>query len=196
MKGKKIGYIRVSTPNQNPSRQLVGIEIDKVFLEKVSGKTMHRPELESMIEYCREDDVIFVHSMDRLARNLIDLRKIIDKFLEKNVSITFIKENLTFTGNESPMATFLLNVMGAFGEFERQIIRERQLEGIAIAKQKGKYMGRKRALNSEQIEEIKKMLEIGHYKVDIAKRFNITKQTLFNYLHREGITVKKQRINI
>ena len=102
--GKKIGYVRVSSFDQNPERQLEGIELDKKFIEKASGKNTNRPKLEEMIDYVREGDVLIVHSMDRLARNLDDLRRIVFSLTEKHVSVQFLKENLTFTGEDSPMS--------------------------------------------------------------------------------------------
>jgi len=110
MKGQNIGYIRVSTVEQNTNR----------------------PELDSMLQFVREGDTVFVHSMDRLARNLDDLRHLVQKLTANKIRIQFVKESLTFTGDDSPMANLLLSVMGAFAEFERALIRERQLEGLLL----------------------------------------------------------------
>src|SRR4051812_43286561 len=93
----------------------------------------------------RESDTVVVHSMDRLARNLDDLRRIVRALADRGIRVEFVKEGLTFTGEDAPMATLLLSVMGAFAEFERALIRERQREGVALAKQRGAYRGRKRA---------------------------------------------------
>ena len=134
MKGQRIGYIRVSSIDQNPDRQLEGVEIDRVFIDKVSAKDVSRPELQNLLSFAREGDTIVVHSMDRLARNLDDLRSIVKSQTEKGIQIEFIKEGLTFSGEDSPMATLLLSVMGAFAEFERALIKERQREGIELAK--------------------------------------------------------------
>jgi DNA invertase Pin-like site-specific DNA recombinase len=141
MSGKKIGYIRVSSFEQNPERQLEGIIVDKKFIDKVSGKNTARPQLESMIDYAREGDTIIVHSMDRLARNLDDLRKLVVQLTNKKIRIEFVKEALTFTGEDSPISKLILSVMGAFAEFERALIKERQTEGIALAKKNGAYKG-------------------------------------------------------
>lgn len=151
MKSQRIGYIRVSTEEQNTERQLDGVSLDRVFTDKASGGTAHRPALEELLAYIREGDTLIVHSMDRLARNLDDLRRIVGDLTSRGVRIEFVKEGLAFTGDDSPMATLLLSVMGAFAEFERALIRERQREGIAIAKQKGVYKGRKRSLTGEQV---------------------------------------------
>lgn len=193
-KGKKIAYIRVSSVDQNPARQIEALkDVDKIFEERISGVAINRPQLELLLDYCREEDEIIVHSIDRLARNLDHLRKLIDKFIKKGCSVTFIKEKLTFNGSESPMSMFLLSVMGAFGEFERKMLKERQLEGIAAAKKRGVYLGRKKALDRDQIEQMKEMAEKGYYRIDIAKKLKISKQTLYNYLHKEGIGVKYEK---
>ena len=104
---------------------------------RASGKDTQRPELERLLAFAREGDTVVVHSMDRLARNLDDLRLIVQKLTKRGVRIEFVKENLTFTGEDSPLANLMLSVMGAFAEFERALIRERQREGIALAKQRG-----------------------------------------------------------
>ena len=126
MHGQRIGYIRVSTLDQNPDRQLEGVQVSKVFIDKASGKDTQRPQLEALLSYVREGDTLVVHSMDRLARNLDDLRRMVQKLTGRGVRIEFVKESLAFTGEDSPMANLLLSVMGAFAEFERALIRERQ----------------------------------------------------------------------
>ena len=130
LKGQRIGYVRVSSFDQNPERQLDRIELDKVFTDKASGKDTLRPELDALQSFVREGDTVVVHSMDRLARNLDDLRHLVQQLIKRGVCITFIKESLTFTGEDSPMANLMLSVMGAFAEFERALIHERQ-RGIA-----------------------------------------------------------------
>jgi DNA invertase Pin-like site-specific DNA recombinase len=137
MAGQRIGYIRVSTLDQQIERQLDGIALDETFTDKASGKDAKRPQLEQLLRFARTGDTVLVHSMDRLARNLDDLRRIVHILTGKGVRIEFVKEQLTFTGEDSPMANLLLSVMGAFAEFERALIHERQREGIALAKQRG-----------------------------------------------------------
>jgi DNA invertase Pin-like site-specific DNA recombinase len=185
MKGKKIGYIRVSSLDQNFERQLEGVKLDKYFIEKASGKDTARPQLEAMLNYAGDGDVIIIHSMDRLARNLDDLRKIVKQLTSQKVKIKFIKENLIFTGEDGAMSNILLSVMGAFAEFERSLIRERQREGIAIAKKKGLYKGRKPSLSNEQIEELKIRVQNGDRKSDIAKDLKISRETLYQYLRKK-----------
>ena len=182
--GKRIGYIRVSTVDQNPERQLEGIELDKKFTDYASGNTIKRPQLDLMLEYAREDDLIIVHSMDRLARNVKDLRKTIDDLVDKGIKIQFMKENLTFTGKDSPMANLMLMLIGSIAEFELSLIRERQLEGIAIAQKAGKFKGSKHKLDSQKIELLKKRMESRDTKSKIASEFGISRFTLYRYLER------------
>lgn len=182
MTGKTIGYIRVSSIDQNIDRQKQDMIVDKLFIDKCSGKTIERPELRAMLDYIRDGDTIKVHSLDRMARNLDDLRKIVKTIISQKAKIHFIKENLSFSGDDSPMSNLLLSVMGAFAEFERSLIRERQLEGIAIAKAKGLYKGRSTILTAEQIQSIKGDITLGIPKTVIAKRMKISRATLYNAL--------------
>ena len=184
MSGKKIGYIRVSSLDQNHARQLEDIELDKCFIDKASGKDVNRPQLQEMLNYVRDGDEIIVHSMDRLARNLDDLRKIVNNLTKQKIKIQFLKEGLVFSGDESAMSKLLLSVMGAFAEFERSLILERQREGIAIAKKKGLYKGRKPSLNFDQIRELKERVNNGEKKTNIAKDFGISRETLYQYLKK------------
>ena len=140
----------ISTFGQNPGRQLEGLTLDKVFVEHASGKDTHRPQLALLLDYVRDGDQVFVHSMDRLARNLEDLRSIVLKLNSKKVPIQFLQENLRFNAEEGPLATLLLSIMGAFAEFERALIKERQREGIELAKKRGAYKGRKPVLSQDQ----------------------------------------------
>src|SRR3982750_3276347 len=158
MLGQRIGYIRVSSLDQQVARQLEGIEVDKAFTDKASGKDTKRPQLELLLSFVRAGDTVIVHSMDRLARNLDDLRRIVQTLTGRGVRIEFVKEHLSFTGEDSPMASLLLSVMGAFAEFERALIKERQREGIALAKRRGAYRGRKKALSQEVIAKLRERL--------------------------------------
>lgn len=186
MKSHKIGYIRVSSYDQNISRQLEGIDLDKVFIDKASGKDTNRPELENLKQFVREGDVVIVHSMDRLARNLDDLRQTVRSLTGKGVKIQFIKENLIFSGEDSPLANLLLSVMGAFAEFERALIRERQHEGIALAKQRGAYKGRKKGLTDNQVLIINQRVNSGEKKAKIARDLGVSRETLYKYLRGTG----------
>ena len=181
-RGKTVGYIRVSSFEQNTDRQLEGIHIDKLFTEKVSGKNTDRPKLQALLEYVREGDTVIVHSLDRLARNLDDLRGIVQTLTGKGVKVQFLKEGLLFSGEENPMSRLLLSVMGAFAEFERELILERQREGIAIAKQKGLYKGRTPSLNPTQIKEIRARAEAGENKALLAREYKVSRETIYNHL--------------
>ena len=169
MAGKIIGYIRVSSEDQNPERQLEGIKVDKLFIDKASGKDSNRPELNSLLNYARDGDTVIVHSMDRLARNLDDLRRLVNDLTDKEVRLHFTKENLIFTGEDNPMSKLMLSIMGAVAEFERAIIRERQKEGIKIARNKGLYKGKPKSLNQTQIDMIKEKIKQGISKVRLLK---------------------------
>ena len=182
MTGLRIGYIRVSSIDQNPERQLEGVALDKTFTDKASAKDVNRPQLMEMLDFVREGDVIIVHSMDRLARNLEDLRHLVQNQTQRGIRIEFVKEGLSFSGDDSPMATLLLSVMGAFAEFERALLKERQREGIALAKKRGVYKGRKRALDQEQIIELKQRAEAGEKKAALAREFGISRDTVYQYL--------------
>jgi DNA invertase Pin-like site-specific DNA recombinase len=176
----------VSALDQKEVRQLDGLELDKRFTDKVSGKDRNRPQLEQMIEFVREGDTVFCHSMDRLARNLDDLRLLVKKLTGKSVKVCFVKENLTFTGEDSPMANLLLSVMGAIAEFERELIKERQREGIAIAKRCGAYAGRKRTLTAAQAVVLLERIAAGESKTKLASELGVSRNTIYMYVSRGG----------
>ncbi len=186
-KGKKIGYVRVSTFDQNPERQLENLELDKIYTDHASGKDLNRPKLAELIDYVRDGDIVVVHSMDRLARNLDDLRRLVDEFTKKLVKVQFIKENLIFSGDDSAMSTLLLSIMGAFAEFERKLIRERQMEGIALAKKRGVYKGRKKCLNTEEVKTLLSKVTAGEKKSNIARDFGISRETLYQYIRQNAV---------
>ncbi len=173
MKGQHIGYIRVSSVEQNTDRQLEGVEIDRIFTDKASGKDTRRPALEELLRFVRDGDTVLVHSIDRLARNLPDLRRLVEDLTGRGIQLRFVKENLTFSGDDSPMSTLLLSVMGAFAEFERALIRERQAEGIAAAKRRGIYKGRKHALSREQVQELRERAGNGEKKSALARAWDL-----------------------
>jgi len=179
---KRVGYVRVSTVDQNTERQLDGVDLDKVFTDKASGKDTARPQLQAALDYLREGDLLLVHSMDRLARSVDDLRRIVLDLTKKGVHVQFIKESLTFTGEDSPMSNLLLSLLGAVAEFERSMIRERQREGIALAKKAGVYKGRKPSLTPIQVTEIRKRVAAGEKKAGLAAEFRISRQTLYTAL--------------
>jgi len=179
--GQRIGYVRVSSLDQNPDRQLEQIAVDRTFTDKASGKDVARPQLDALLRFAREGDTVVVHSMDRLARNLDDLRRLVKELTGRGIRVAFVKEGLTFTGEDAPMATLLLSVMGAFAEFERALIRERQREGIALAKRRGAYRGRKKALSGEQRAELRARVATGEGKATVARAYGISRETLYQY---------------
>ena len=185
MKGQRIGYARVSSFDQNLDRQLVDANVKKVFTDKASGKDTQRPELDRLLAFVREGDTVVVHSMDRLARNLDDLRRLVQMLTKRGVRIEFVKESLTFVGEDSPMANLMLSVMGAFAEFERALIRERQREGIALAQKRGAYRGRKRALSLDQVVDLRKRIVAGEQKAKLARELGISRETLYQSLRNK-----------
>jgi len=185
--GQLVGYLRVSSLDQKELRQLEGITLDKRFVDKASGKDLHRPQLELLTGYVREGDTVICHSMDRLARNLDDLRKVVLGLTDRGVHVRFEKENLTFTGEDSPMSHLLLSVMGAFAQFERDLIRERQREGIALAKlREGAYVGRKHSLTPAQAKELRRRVASGESRTALAGELGISRQTLYRYAAGAG----------
>lgn len=188
MAGQRIGYVRVSTLDQNEQRQLEGEVLDRVFTDKASGRDANRPELAELLRFARDGDTVVVHSMDRLARNLDDLRSLVRTLTGRAVRVEFVKEHLVFTGEDSPMANLLLSVMGAFAEFERSLIGERQREGIALAKQRGAYKGRKRTLTPEQMTELAARATAGTPKSELARQYGLSRETVYQYLRRHAAT--------
>lgn len=177
---KRIGYRRVSSVGQNTERQLDAVDVDKMFTDYASGKDAHRPELAKALDYMREGDTLVVHSLDRLGRNLEDLRRIVRELTAEGVTVEFVRQGLRFTGDDSKMSNLLLSMLGAVAEFEREMIRERQLEGIAIAKKAGKYRGRKPALDDAQAEELTRRLEAGEPVAALAREYGVSRQTVYN----------------
>ena len=184
MAGQDVGYVRVSTIAQNTARQLDGVKLDRTFEDRTSGKDIDRPKLAACIAHLRDGYTLHVHSMDRLARNLDALRKIVKELTHRGVIVRFHKEGLTFTGDASPMSNLLLSMLGAVAEFERSIILERQKEGIAVAQREGKYKGRKPALTTERIQELTARAIAGAKKTDLAREFGISRETVYAYLGR------------
>jgi DNA invertase Pin-like site-specific DNA recombinase len=179
-----IAYRRVSSIGQKTDRQLDGLVFDKEFLDKVSAGTTNRPGLKACLDFIREGDTLHVHSIDRLCRNLSDLQKIVTDLNEKGIAIHFHKENLVFTGKNNAMNKLTMQLLGAVAEFEKALINERQLEGIAKAKAGGKHLGRSAALTTEQVEEILKRKEAGEQVVDLAGEFAVSRQTIYQSIKR------------
>ena len=183
-----INYIRVSSIEQNTGRQLKDVACDRVYEEKISGKDTNRPQLQAMLSNIRTNDVINIHQRSRLARNTRDLLNLVEEITSKGATIIFHKENLTFKGNEKqdPYQKMMMVMLGAVAELERAILLERQREGIAIAKAKGKYKGGKNKLSSEQITELNNKHNQGMPISRIAKQFKITRPTVYSYLKKDS----------
>jgi DNA invertase Pin-like site-specific DNA recombinase len=180
----RVGYKRVSTLEQNTQRQLDGVTLDKTFEDKLSGKDRERPQLQAAINFVREGDTLVIHSLDRLARNLVDLCQIVQELNAKGVTVSFQKEQLTFAaGKDDPFATLQMQMLASFAQFERSLLLQRQREGIAIAKHAGKYKGRKQTLTPAQVEELRARAALGAVsKADLAEEYHISRQTLYVYL--------------
>lgn len=150
-----LAYVRVSTIEQNTERQEANIsahaEIDKWFIEKISGKNTERKELKALIDYARSGDILYIDSFSRLARSTKDLLGLIDRFNNNGIKLISIKENLD---TSTPHGKLMITMIGAINEFEREQLLERQAEGIAIAKAKGKYKGRKKIEVSDELKEL------------------------------------------
>ena len=178
----RVGYKRVSSVEQNLARQDLG-DIDRIFEDKISGKDTNRAALQEMIGFVREGDEVIVHSIDRLARDLRDLQNIIKQLNDKGVGISFLSERLTFTGKaDDAMSKLMLQMMGSFAEFERNIIRKRQAEGIAKAKERGVYKGRAKSVSDGKIVALKAK---GYKVTEIAEEMGINRITVYRVLKAE-----------
>lgn len=186
-KGQQVGYIRVSTIDQNTARQLDGIQLDKAFTDRLSGKDTNRPQLQAALNHLRDGDTFHCHSFDRLARNLSDLNHIVTDLVNRGVTVKFHMENLTFEpmagGGLSPYHELLMQLLGAVAQFERANLLERQREGIIKAKEAGKYKGRKPiSEKAEQMAALRLALTNNTNKSQIAKDLNISRATLYKYM--------------
>lgn len=181
MVGQTAGYVRVSTLEQNPDRQLEALgRTDRIFEDRASGSSTERPALQDLLAWVREGDTVKVHSMDRLARSVVDLHKVVDRLVDRGATVEFLKEGHRFSKtDQDPVARLMLGVMGAVAEFERSLIRERQAEGIAAAKARGVYRGRKRALSPKDIQEARLRIDDGIPKARVARDLGISRQTLY-----------------
>lgn len=180
-------YIRVSTIEQNTERQLRDVVCDRVYEEKISGKDTNRPQLQAMLSNIRSGDIINIHEMSRLARNTRDLLNLVEEITSKGATVVFHKENLTFKGNEKqdPYQKMMMTMLGAVAELERNLILERQREGIALAKLHNKYKGGQPKLTAEQITELTTLYKQGMPIAHIAKHFKISRPTVYSYLRND-----------
>lgn len=173
----KVAYKRVSSIGQNTERQLDGMIFDKVFEDKVSGKDTKRPALQAMLEYIREGDELYIHSLDRLGRNTADLIELMNQLKAKGVTVIFIKNKMTFSPDTSnAMNDLMFTMLAAFSQFERELILERQREGIAKAKEAGKYKGRSKTIDNETIRKTVTQEGLSYRKT--AKKLEISLSTV------------------
>lgn len=185
--GQDIAYIRVSTVGQNTARQLVDLNADREFIDKASAKDTNRPQLQALLDHIREGDVVHAHSLDRLGRDIRDLRNLVDTITkEKGCTLKFHKEGLTFEPSQgsNPMNDLLLNLLGSVAEFELALINERRQEGQARARAEGKHCGRPPALTTDQIEEVKELHMVGISKAEIARRMDTSRASIYRALSR------------
>jgi len=182
----RIGYVRVSTTEQNTDRQLDGEDLTVTFVDKASGKNADRPQLQALLAgNWPHGSVVVVHSMDRLARSLSDLLRIVEQLTSRGIHVQFVKEGKIFRGGDStdPMDMLMLSMLGAVAEYERTLIRERQREGIIKAKQRGVYKGSRPKITDPQIisQISTEFHALGVNKTRLAAQYGISRETLYRY---------------
>jgi DNA invertase Pin-like site-specific DNA recombinase len=182
-----VGYRRVSTTDQRLDRQDLG-DCDKLFEDQASGKDRDRPGLAACLAYVREGDTLRCYSADRLARSLTDLIDLVDDLTGRGVRVEFVKEGMAFDrGDGDPYARCLMQVMGAFAELERNLIRARQAEGIALAKQRGVYTGRRPALAPEEVRSARQRHADGVTLARLLRDYGVAKSTMQAALGGTGV---------
>ena len=176
-----VGYIRVSAADQNTARQLAGINLERTFVDKFSGKDTKRPQLQECLAWLREGDTLHVHSIDRLARSLSDLLEVLSSLKSRGVNVCFKKENMQFNAQEEKgaMCTLQLQILGAFAEFERSLIKERQKEGIEAARAAGKHVGRPAKLTGGQLIELTRRFDAGESATKLSKEFGVSRASVY-----------------
>ena len=184
--GIRIGYVRVSSADQCTDRQLDGEALTVTFTDKASGKNTDRPQLQAMLAgNWPEGSTVVVHSMDRLARSLSDLLRIVEQLTARGIAVHFVKEGKTFRGDSTDaMDRLMLSLLGAFAEYERTLIRERQREGIAKAKERGVYKGRRHKLTDPNViaQMVAEANALGAIKTHVAAKYGVSRETLYKYL--------------
>lgn len=186
----KVGYVRVSTEEQNTARQEVimnELGIEKLFIDKTSGKSKDRPQLKEMMSFVREGDTVVVESISRFARNTRDLLDLIEKLTDKNVQFVSQKEAID---TSTPTGKFMLTVFGAMAQLERETILTRQREGIEIAKAQGKYKGRKPINVDEKAfaEEYRKLKNGDTVPKLMMKKLGLKPNTFYRRMHEYEVT--------
>ncbi len=189
MAGQIIGYVRGSSTDQNPARQVEAIrDVEETFTDHVSGGSREtRTALPTMLRHARRGDTVRVASMDRLARSVVDLAQIVTELTGRGVRVEFVAERLSFDpGGEDPFAVFQLHLLGAVAQLERSLIRERQREGIAIAKTRGAYLGRTRRLDDAAVAQARDLDAAGVPKAKIARDLGCSRRVLYDALTGHG----------
>ena len=184
----KMSYKRVSTIDQNLDRQLAGLSFDREYIEKVSGKDINRPELKALLSNLRAGDEVHVHELSRLGRSVKDLLEIVQTVNRAGASLHFHQEHLVFTPDTSnPTSNLMLNMLGAIAQFERDMMLERQREGIAIAKAKGKYKGKKSKFSPEELQAMALEASESRNKTEVAKKYGVSRQYLYKLMNQAGV---------
>lgn len=186
MSGQTVGYVRVSAADQNADRQIEVLgDCDQLFEDRISGKSRaKRTGLADLITYVRGGDTVRIASMNRLGRDTRDLYDVVAELTDKGAAVQFVNEHITVDkSGSSPMDALMLGILAAFAEFERRRIKERQAEGIAIAKAKGKYEQPPK-LGPKDVEQAQVMIELGISKTQVAATFEVSRQTLYTALRR------------
>ena len=187
----RIGYVRVSSADQNTDRQLDGEQLTVTFTDKASGKNTDRPQLQALLAgNWPQGSVVVVHSMDRLARSLSDLLKLVEELTSRGLTVQFVKEAKTFRGDSTDaMDKLMLSMLGAFAEYERTLIRERQREGIAKAKERGVYRGRQQKITdpARLAQMIVDATALGANKTRVAAQYGVSRETLYKYVKMQEL---------
>jgi DNA invertase Pin-like site-specific DNA recombinase len=187
----RIGYVRVSSADQNTDRQLDGERLTVTFTDKASGKNTDRPQLQALLAgNWPKGSVVVVHSMDRLARSLSDLLKLVDELTSRELTVQFLKEGKIFRGDSTDaMDKLMLSMLGAFAEYERTLIRERQREGIIKAKERGVYRGRQQKITDAATiaQMIADAMTLGANKTKIAALHGVSRETLYKYIKMQEL---------
>jgi DNA invertase Pin-like site-specific DNA recombinase len=176
----ELAYKRVSTSDQNTARQLVGVDIDRDFVDIASGKNTERPQLQALLQMVRADDVIHIHELSRLGRSVKDLLEIVEQIVVIGASVKFHKENLIFSSNsKNSFQSLMLNLLSSIAQFERDLLLERQREGIEIAKKLGKFTGKKSRFTHEELIQIKEDFKSTKSKKKLAEKLGISRSYLY-----------------
>lgn len=189
MPGQVVGYVRVSSTSQNQARQLEAIgDVEELFADEVTGATRSgRPQLAAALKHVRRGDTLRISSMDRFARSLVDLEQLVNELTARGVTVEFVKERLAFApGADDPFATFQRQLIGAVAELERSLIRERQREGIELAKKRGVYKGRARKLTDDQVQYARRAVAAGEPKAKVARDLGCSVRVIYVALAGEG----------